>query len=456
MTKIIQPQRNPVIEQAQQGVMAALMDSMNPDKQAQRETARVENDVRRAAAENDLAMQEQIAQGGGTMAAARSLGVAPQLALPTRPTNADGGNVAEVDPMAVFADKTSRDNILAMNDRAILLDQQIQQLQINMRSGNPQVRQQAASQIDRLSAERVKVQEGLGGIASSVVDSLATMAAKNDTPGILRASSAILGKPVLGFGETKNGRLAMVVQDDATEGAAPSIYEVNGLPATFFDDLLKRKTQTTDANKIDANTGMTVNTREVVRPGGDKTVDQTGDGYAAAMYRKHQSGIAREEAAAAKDSATADYYSGAKSELAAARAAQVGQPRELTPAQQRVNLEIQAARDLVGGLPPEELRRLTATKTDSGRDNPDYSHQLAAAARLEKRRKTGADDVFDQRTAPQGRQTSKPAGTPIERARAALEADPNMAGLSLGKQTLRGFEVLDADGRLVGHFAAGK
>jgi hypothetical protein len=128
----------------------------------------------------------------------------------------------------------------------------------------------------------------------------------------------------------------------------------------------------------------------------------------------------------------------------------------LTLSQQRQNEEIAAARDMVTGLTDEEIRQRTAPTTATGRENPDFDPSLARAAKLASRRLIGEDPQFDQRN--RGAQTvqasatnGKPAGTPIERAQAALAADPALAGFSLGKQTMKGFEVFDADGNLRGH-----
>lgn len=121
----------------------------------------------------------------------------------------------------------------------------------------------------------------------------------------------------------------------------------------------------------------------------------------------------------------------------------------LTLAQERSNAEIIAAREMLGGLSDEEIDKRSTTTMQNGRENRDFNPAIAQAAKLYRRRLIGDDPWFDQR---QGRQQSAaPKQTPLQAAQAALEADPNMAGMRLGKQTMRGFEVFDADGNLRGH-----
>lgn len=123
--------------------------------------------------------------------------------------------------------------------------------------------------------------------------------------------------------------------------------------------------------------------------------------------------------------------------------------RPLTSAQERGNSEIDAAREAVAGLSPQEIQRRTAKATNTGRDNPDYDPALARQAALAGRRKIGADDWFDTR---QGRQPPASKPTPKQAAQAALESDPDMAGYTLGEQTLKGFKVLDKNGKHVGYY----
>lgn len=152
----------------------------------------------------------------------------------------------------------------------------------------------------------------------------------------------------------------------------------------------------------------------------------------------------------------------------------------LTLSQQRQNEEIDAAREMIFGLSDEEIRSRTTASTASGRENPDFDPALARAAKLASRRKIGEDQQFDQRNR-SGAQSvqnasytdladvvhgnavpssaGKAAGpkqTPLQAAQTALDADPNMKGMRLGKQTFKGFEVFDADGNLRGHFGKAK
>lgn len=122
----------------------------------------------------------------------------------------------------------------------------------------------------------------------------------------------------------------------------------------------------------------------------------------------------------------------------------------LSLAQQRSNAEIDAAREAVSGLSPEDIRKRTAKTTDTGRENPDYDPGLARAASLAGRRKIGDDQLFDQRT--QGQQQPQPAPT-IDRKDVAgrFRADRQMDGYTLGKDTPKGVEVLKG-GKIVGYY----
>ncbi len=123
----------------------------------------------------------------------------------------------------------------------------------------------------------------------------------------------------------------------------------------------------------------------------------------------------------------------------------------LTLTQQRSNMEIDAAREMIDGLSDDGIRKRTTPTLLSGRENPDYDMALARAAKLASRRKVGEDEWFDERQGRQPAAAAKPAGTPKERAMAALAANPETAGYTLGDQTAQGFKVLDKSGKLVGH-----
>lgn len=143
----------------------------------------------------------------------------------------------------------------------------------------------------------------------------------------------------------------------------------------------------------------------------------------------------------------------------AKRAAIAGQIRELTGRtdkatqgetltlpQVRSNFEIDAARKAVSGLTPEEIKRKTSNYTATGRENPDFDPTLAKAVSLSNRRKYGADDHFDQR-----QQAQQPEGSDGD-VQTRFRADAGMKGHTMGKQTDQGVEVLDASGKLIGHY----
>lgn len=122
-------------------------------------------------------------------------------------------------------------------------------------------------------------------------------------------------------------------------------------------------------------------------------------------------------------------------------------PKGLTPTQERSNAEIDAAREAVAGLSPEEIKKLTTKAMDSGRDNPHYDNRIAQATRLAGRRKVGDDPWFDKR---EGQQ---PAAPTIDRADVAkrFRSDRAMDSYTLGRDTPDGVEVLQK-GKVVGHY----
>lgn len=115
--------------------------------------------------------------------------------------------------------------------------------------------------------------------------------------------------------------------------------------------------------------------------------------------------------------------------------------------QVRSNREIDAARERVAGLSPDEIKRKTANYTATGRENPDFDPTLAKAVSLANRRKYGADDHFDSREQAQ----QQPAGTDGD-VMTRFRADRGMLGHKTGKMTEYGLEVFDASGRLIGHY----
>lgn len=127
------------------------------------------------------------------------------------------------------------------------------------------------------------------------------------------------------------------------------------------------------------------------------------------------------------------------------------QAKPLTAAQQRSNLEIDAAREQVTGMDPMEIRRRTAKTTDTGRENPDFDPGLARAANLAGRRKVGDDQDFDTKPRGQAQPQQAPAINKVDAAK-RFRADPAMSAYRLGKETPGGVEVLDASGKVLGHY----
>jgi len=120
--------------------------------------------------------------------------------------------------------------------------------------------------------------------------------------------------------------------------------------------------------------------------------------------------------------------------------------RGLTATQERANAEIDAAREAVAGLSPQDIMRRTAKATNTGRENPDYDPGLARQAALANRRKVGDDEMFDQ-------PKPKPAIPAFDRADVAkrFRADKTMNNRTLGKETPNGIEVMEK-GKLIGYF----
>lgn len=146
----------------------------------------------------------------------------------------------------------------------------------------------------------------------------------------------------------------------------------------------------------------------------------------------------------------------------------------LTAAQQRANAEIDAAREAVSGLSPQDIMRRTAKATNTGRENPDYDPGLARQAALANRRKIGDDEMFDQ---PKPKGSDVFAGKPLaemtegqlqqfarsagqggkvkidaEFARRTLAGMPQMQGHQIGQYIEgKGYQVLDPQGRPVSY-----
>jgi hypothetical protein len=129
------------------------------------------------------------------------------------------------------------------------------------------------------------------------------------------------------------------------------------------------------------------------------------------------------------------------------RAGRGTQTGKLTTPQQRTNAEIEASRKATEGLTPEEIKRKTSSFTATGRENPEYDESISRAVKTANRRMYGeADDWFDNRQQP--KQAAGNDGDTMTRFR----ADQAMQGHKLGKQSEQGVEVLDASGKLIGHY----
>lgn len=128
---------------------------------------------------------------------------------------------------------------------------------------------------------------------------------------------------------------------------------------------------------------------------------------------------------------------------------------ELTTPQKRANEEIDAARKALAGMSRDEVLRKTQAATATGRTNREYDPQLAGQWKLANRRKHGDDAQFDQFTEQrsQPQQPAQQARQPVTGdAHARFSTDPSMKGMRTGKMTPQGVEVLDSNGRLVGHY----
>ncbi|MDY0012847.1 MAG: hypothetical protein RBS40_08155 [Rhodocyclaceae bacterium] len=136
---------------------------------------------------------------------------------------------------------------------------------------------------------------------------------------------------------------------------------------------------------------------------------------------------------------------GLVAQLQALDGRRVSTDRRATLGQERQNFEIDAARERVAGLSPDDIKRKTQQFSATGRENPDFDPGLAKAVGLAGRRKIGDDPIFDAR-----QQDGQPpvAGDLPKR----FQADTAMKGHSLGRQTDQGTEVFDSNGRLIGHY----
>lgn len=116
----------------------------------------------------------------------------------------------------------------------------------------------------------------------------------------------------------------------------------------------------------------------------------------------------------------------------------------ITPMEQVRNKEIDKARELIGNLSADEIKRKTAKFTNTGRNNADFDPQLESRVAIAAKRKVGDDPVFDGYKAD--------VSSPVNDIANRFKSDATMKGYQLGKQSPNGFEVHDDSGKLVGHY----
>lgn len=119
---------------------------------------------------------------------------------------------------------------------------------------------------------------------------------------------------------------------------------------------------------------------------------------------------------------------------------------KITQAQQANNQEIALARKKMEGMTDGDVRAKLQQFLPNGRENPEYDPIIATTWRIANQRMVGDDKEFDARVA--NAQPMKKPQTPAEK----FKADPAMKNFIMGKFTARGWEVMDADGKLIGHY----
>lgn len=133
--------------------------------------------------------------------------------------------------------------------------------------------------------------------------------------------------------------------------------------------------------------------------------------------------------------------------IAAARITERSGP---TLSQQRGNAEISAARERIAGLTPEEIKRKSASFTATGRENPEYDESISRAVKLAGRRMVGDDSEFDNRQ--QAQQPAGQHGYDRSEVTSRFRSERAMDRYKLGNDTPNGVEVLDASGKVIGHY----
>lgn len=131
-----------------------------------------------------------------------------------------------------------------------------------------------------------------------------------------------------------------------------------------------------------------------------------------------------------------------------------GAGSRLTLPQQSSNQQIEISRQKIAGMSPEEIRRKTSKATDTGRPNEEYDPTLAQHLRLANKRMYGADPWYDNQGQPQQQTPAQPQTNQgqVNTLASKFSSDPKMKGYSMGNQTVRGIEVKDATGKVIGHY----
>lgn len=127
-------------------------------------------------------------------------------------------------------------------------------------------------------------------------------------------------------------------------------------------------------------------------------------------------------------------------------------PKDLTFTQKARNAEIDRAREKVADLDETAIRVRTQKFSTTGRENKDYDPGLARASALAARRKVGDDPWFDSRNGSAGGQPEAAPRADVADVAGRFSADPAMKSMRLGGLKPEGREVLDASGKLIGHY----
>ena len=112
------------------------------------------------------------------------------------------------------------------------------------------------------------------------------------------------------------------------------------------------------------------------------------------------------------------------------------------------NKEIDAARKILSGMTPDQIKVKTSKFTASGRTNPEFDPALSNRLRLAQLRKFGDDSDFDTQIEGNDTQSDGVDNSLGNR----FQADSAMAGMRLGRSTPNGTEVFDKSGRLAGYY----